>query len=122
MRRGPPPVRPRSPGGFTLTEVLVALLFLGVVGGALASTSRFTAEVATRAQLELRTLETSESALDRLLALPYDSLATGARDLSFGRVEWTVADSGSYRTVLLVTTLDLGGRVATDSLFAYRLP
>lgn len=120
--RGPRPHRSRSPGGFTLIEVLVALLFLVVVGGALASTSRFTAEVATRADLELRTLEASESELDGLLALPYDSLATGARDLPFGRVEWTVADSGSYRTVLLVTTLAFGGRVATDSLFAYRLP
>ncbi|HUG42016.1 MAG TPA: hypothetical protein VMM12_16225 [Longimicrobiales bacterium] len=122
MRTGPPPrPRPARPG-FTLIELLVALVFMVVVGAAIASTSRLTAGVATRAGLELRLLEASESELDRLLAIPYDSLVSGARDVPLGRLEWTVADSAGYRTVLLVTTLALADRTSGDTLFAYRLP
>ena len=108
--------------GFTLIELLVAIVFMVVVGAAIASASRFTARVATMADLELRTLEAAETELDRLLALPYDSLASGGRNVRLGRVDWSVGDSLSYRTVLLVVTLASAGRTATDSLFAYRLP
>lgn len=109
-------------GGFTLVELLVAVIFMVVVGSAIASASRFTAGVAKRADLELRTLEAAEGELDRLLALAYDSLASGGRDVPLGRVEWTVGDSVDYRTILLVTTLAIADRAATDTLFAYRLP
>lgn len=100
----------------------MAIVFMVVVGAAIASASRFTARMARAADLELRTLEAAESELDRLLSLPWDSLASGARDVPLGRVEWTVGDSADYRTVLLVTRLALSDRSATDTLFAYRFP
>lgn len=79
--------------GFTLVEVVVALLLLELaVAGALGTLAVASRTLGEAEQLE-RTVTEAEGVLDSLAGAP--EAETGARSTSGGVIEWTIDESGA---------------------------
>lgn len=117
--RGAPVAR----GGFTLVELIVAVVLLLVVAVSLLGMSRVTTLSLQRATLELRAAQLVQDEVHRLRTLPLASLADGTATRPGGRSTWVVTDSGAYlRVELEVATTPLAGRSLVDTLYLYRIP
>jgi len=90
-------------GGFTLAEVLVALVFLTLVSISFAATTQQAARIITRSRTELAAQQFLEAETERLRVLAYDSLRDGSNTRGRGIVTWWVQDSTTFRQVLLET-------------------
>lgn len=111
----------RRRGGFTLVEVLVAIVILSVGALALVGTSRVASASVRQAVLELRAAQLIQEQAERLRTLPLDSLRAGSVARPVGDAAWTVADSGSYlRVQLVVHARPEAGRSLADTLYVYR--
>lgn len=107
--------------GFTLLEVLIALVVLSVGALALVGTGRVSATSIRRATLELRAAQLLQEEAERLRALPVDSLRSGLALRAAGEVEWSVADSGAYlRVELVVRARPEAGSTLADTAWVYR--
>jgi Tfp pilus assembly protein PilV len=79
--------------GFTLLEVVVALLLLEVAVLAAAGTLVVASRTLTQAELLERAVLEAEAVLDSLAATP--AVTSGARPFSAGTLEWSVGPSGT---------------------------
>ena len=108
--------------GISVVELLVGVTLLAVVVVALAASSMYASRTVTRSQMQLNAVEFQQAELERLLAIPYDKLATDARTTKDGKSSWTVVDSTNYRRIMLVTTYTPAEAIAVwDTVVAYRL-
>ena len=108
--------------GFMIVELLVAMVLLTVVAISLVGASQYVSATIKRADVEMRAALTLHGEIERLLALPYDSLSTGSRTLPEAVSNWTVADNVSFKQVLLITEFrSPTGTVLWDTVSAYRL-
>ena len=90
-------------GGFTLVEVLVALIILtvGVLG--LAGTTALAVRQVTFADVSAERAAALQSALEQLRRLPYDSVAAGHDSIGQFRVQWAVTAEQRSKRILVVT-------------------
>ena len=108
-------------GGFTLVEILVAIVILSLGAMAWVGTSRVAAISMRAAALELRAAQLIQEQVERLRTMPVDSVRDGSAARPAGDALWTVADSGSYlRVELVVTARPEGGRTLADTVHVYR--
>lgn len=108
-------------GGFTLVEVVVAIFILSVGALALVGTGRVASASIRQATLELRAAQLIQEELERLHALPLDSLRDGVASRPAGGALWTVQDSGAYlRVELVVAARPEAGRTLADTVYLYR--
>jgi len=108
--------------GISVVELLVGVTLLAVVVVALAASSMYASRTVMRSQMQLNAVEFQQAELERLLAVPYDRLATDARATEDGKSSWTVEDSLRYRRIMLVTTYTPAEGIAVwDTVVAYRL-
>ncbi len=108
--------------GFTVVELIVAIVLLSVVVVALAASSLYTSRALLRSSEELRASEFTQGELERLLSLPYGSLADGSQTLPQGTSTWTVVDSTTYRRIVLVTHYAPTAAISVwDTATAYRI-
>ena len=100
-----------SRGGFTLVEVLVALVVLEVGLLGVAGTLLVAGRTLGRAERGERAVASMAWTLDSLAA--GWSPGQGRDSLAWGTLEWTVAADGSVRLRALLTddTLDLASRL-----------
>ena len=111
----------RGGAGFTLVEVLVAIVILSMGVLALLGSTRVSTASAQRATLELRVAHLIQEEVERLRALPVDSLRDGSAARPAGNTRWTVTDSTSYiRVELVVDARPQGGATLGDTLYLYR--
>jgi len=111
----------RDARGFTLVEVIVAIVILTVGVLALVGSSRVAAASVRRATLELRAAELIQEDVERLRTLPLDSLRDGQATRRAGDTRWVVTDSVSYlRIELAITTRPEAGMALSDTVFLYR--
>ena len=128
---GAPPVPNASAprGGFTLVEVIVALIILtvGVLG--LAATTIWVVRQSTLAELTTERSAAVQTVVEQLRASDYASLAAGSDTVGRFDVTWSIVDGNRSKLVTLVTVgpgltsgggmPSLGGSVADT--FAYRI-
>lgn len=99
--------RPHSPRprlGFSLAEVLVAIVLLAIAALGVASSATFVARLAaTTRALALATRETAR-VVDSLRALPCGSLTAGSTATSAGTVRWSVAAPIATRRIQATLT------------------
>lgn len=108
-------------GGFTLIEVLVAIVILSVGAMAWVGTSRVASASMRAATLELRAAQLIQEEVERLRTTPLDSLRAGSAARPAGDVLWTVADSGAYlRVELVVRARPERERTLSDTVYVYR--
>ncbi len=97
------PEDPSARSGFTLIEIIVALVFLSVVAIALGGATQQATRTLRRSRAELGAARFLDAEVERLRILDYDSLADGARTRGRGIATWTVTDSLTFRQVLVET-------------------
>ena len=114
--------RPLSNRGISVVELLVAVTLLAVVVVSLAAASLYAGRTITRSRLQLEAAEFVQAEVERLLALPYGSLADGDRTTSRGTSTWSIADSTTYRRIILITNYaPTSGISVWDTVVAYRI-
>jgi prepilin-type N-terminal cleavage/methylation domain-containing protein len=112
--------RPRA--GFTIVELLIAVVLLTVVAISLVGTSQYVSRTLARSTAELRAGQALQVEMERLMSLPYDSLATGSGTHPLGSSSWTVSDSVTYKEIFLITEYQSpNGIVLWDTVSAFRL-
>jgi len=95
----------RRRGGFTIIEVIIAMIILtvGVLG--LAGTTAYFVRQTTLSDLMTERSTAFQTILDRLQSLPYDSVTSGSDSVGIYAVAWSSVNNGSQnKTVTLVTT------------------
>jgi prepilin-type N-terminal cleavage/methylation domain-containing protein len=96
---------PLKRGGFTIIEVIIAMVILtiGVLG--LAGTTAFFVRQVTQSDLMTERSAAFQTIVDRLQSLPYDSVQSGSDSVGIYAVDWTSVNNGSqFKTVTIVTT------------------
>lgn len=119
------PLRCGTPrdGGFTIPEILVALVLLTVVAVSLAATTQYAARIVNRSSMELAAQQFLEGESERLRLTPYDSLRDGRRSEGRGIATWRVQDSTTFRQVLLETRFGTPAQgLLVDSVILFRTP
>lgn len=108
--------------GTSIVELLVAVALLAVVVVSLAAAGLYANRTLTRSRVQLESAHFTQSELERLHAVPYDSLQSGSRTATKGTSTWTVSDSSGYSRILLITHYaPTEGVSAWDTVVAYRL-
>ncbi len=108
--------------GISIVELLIGLSLIAIVVTSLAAASLYASRLVTSSRLQLAAAEFQQSELERLLALPYTSLASDSRTTSKGTARWEVEDYFSYRRIFLVTHYTPApGLSVWDSVAVYRL-
>lgn len=101
MNTSPTPRTTRA--GFTLVEVLVALIILtvGVLG--LAGTTALAVRQVTFADVTAERAIALQSVIERLRSAPYDSVANGSDSIGRFQATWTVTLGQRSKSVQIVT-------------------
>ncbi len=108
--------------GIAVLELLLAISLLAAVVLSLGASSLYTSKVLERSRTELRASKFAQAELERLLALPYDSLVSGSRTLADGSSSWTVDDRASYREIILISHYAPASAISLwDTVATYRL-
>lgn len=116
-------MRARARSGFTLIELVVAIVLMVVVAVAVVGTGRIVTASVQRASLELRAAQLVEAEVQRLRTLPLADLVDGTAVRPGGVSTWTVTDSGAYlRVEVALATTPLAGVSLADTVFVYRAP
>lgn len=118
------PASKRTDAGFSLVELIMAVvvLALGVVG--LAGTTLNIMRQLTLAEATTARAAAHQSVIERMRALPFDSLAAGSDTIGPFTVSWTVVGStGQTRSLRIVTvgpgqTFASGGSLMLSSSVA----
>lgn len=92
-----------GPAGFTIIEMMIAVVVLTVVAMSVGRVTQQAAEISRRARLELGASALLTTEATRLRRIPWGSLANGSRTRGDSVATWTVTDSADIRKVLLVT-------------------
>lgn len=91
--------------GFTVIEVVIAMVILtiGVLG--LAGTTAFFVRQVTISDLMTERTAAFQTIVDRLQSLPYDSVTSGSDSVGIFAATWSSVNNGSqYKTVTIITT------------------
>jgi hypothetical protein len=94
---------------------------IAVVILSLAASSLYSSRTATRSRIHLAASEFQQSEIERLLALPYDSVISGKRRTPYGTSAWIVTDSFDFKQIISTTHYSPGGISDWDTAVAYRL-
>ncbi len=110
-----------SARGFTITEVVVAVVVLGVGLVALAASSGLAARLMNLGELEARAAIAAGEHLDLLASVPCVQITAGAAQHGRLLVEWSVESAlgGATRSVTILVHDPTGLRA--DTLVAQRL-
>jgi len=102
----------RRRGGFTIIEVIVAMIILtvGVLG--LAGTTAYFVRQVTLSDLMTERSTAFQTILDRLQSLPYDSVTSGADSVGIYAVTWSSVNNGSQNKTVTLITVGPGTRGA----------
>lgn len=112
-------------GGFTLVEVLVAVVMLGVGVMAMASSAAMSTRMIGRGKMETRAAQAAGRRLETLRLAAYSttprctagSFANGGPVTTDGVTEnWLVAGAGSSRTITITVTHGTVRGAHTDTL------
>jgi len=90
--------------GFTLVEVIVAIVILAVGLLGMAGTTAVVLRQLTVADLSTQRAMALQTTLERLRAIPFDDVVAGSDSVGIFRVNWTVADEFQWKDVQVVTT------------------
>ena len=94
----------RDRGGFSLVEVMIALVILtiGVLG--LAATTMYVVRQTTLAEITTERSAAVQSVIEELRATDYDLLVSGSDSVGLFAVSWTVTAGNRTKLVEIITT------------------
>ena len=101
-------VRNRRRGGFSLAELIVAIVILSVGVLSMASTSMWVVRQITLSRLTTERTVARQGAIEGVLAVPFASIAGGSDAFGVFNVTWTVTVNVGSSTTLRVVTVGPG--------------
>jgi prepilin-type N-terminal cleavage/methylation domain-containing protein len=102
--------------GFSLVELIVAVVILSVGVLSMAGTSSWVVRQVTLSRLATERAVARQSAIETILSAPYGEAEGGSGTFGIFDVRWTVVtDMGSYR-ILEVVTVGLGKPEGTEGM------
>ena len=114
---------PADRRGFTILEVLVAVVILGVGVVALAGSSASSARMIGRGRTATRAVQAATERMEILRADAYRTtpdcvaLANGSDSAATGVVtSWTISGTGTSRTIRVISGYQVPGRRRADTL------
>jgi Tfp pilus assembly protein PilV len=110
---------PKATSGFTMTELLISVVVMmfGVLGFVSAMAVSTTELWYGARDTEVAMLAADQ--LERVRALPYDSVRSGERVAGDYRLEWNVQGADPKRLTLSVTFANRQGVPGADTLVAF---
>jgi prepilin-type N-terminal cleavage/methylation domain-containing protein len=99
---------PTTRGGFSMVEVIVAIMVLaiGVVG--LAGTTAYIVRQITLADLMTERSAAFQTIIDRLQSQPYANVTSGTDSIGVFRIRWTSTDDGPQNKIVQLITVGPG--------------
>lgn len=94
--------------GFTMVELIVAILILAIGLLGLAGTTGFVVRQTTFAEVTTERSMALQSVVESLRAQPYGSLGSGSSTVGPIQANWSVVSSGSNSSTLEVITVGPG--------------
>ncbi|NIN71642.1 MAG: hypothetical protein GTO46_06875 [Gemmatimonadetes bacterium] len=108
--------------GISVVELMIGVVLLAIVVLSLAASGMYSSRTLARSRVQLEAAEFVQSEVERLLAVPYDSLRDGSRETEVGSSKWEIDDRYTHCRILLVTHYAPAEAVSVwDTLVAYRL-
>lgn len=90
--------------GFSLVEVIIAVVILAVGVLGLAGTTAYIVRQITLADLMTERAAARQTAIEKVNATPFAQLASGSDSVGVFFVEWTISGGGRSADVTVVTT------------------
>ncbi|UCC81756.1 MAG: hypothetical protein JSW46_12175 [Gemmatimonadota bacterium] len=108
--------------GISVVELMVGVVLLAIVVLSLAASGMYSSRTLTKSRIQLEAAEFVQSEVERLLAVPYDSLRAGSRETEVGVSKWEIEERYSHRRIFLVTHYTPTEAISVwDTVVAYRL-
>lgn len=100
--------RRSADGGFSMIEVIIAIVILtvGVLG--LAGTTAYIVRQVTLADLMTERSAAFQTIVDRIQSLPYDSVGSGSTTIGVFSATWSSVNSGPQNKVVTIITVGPG--------------
>ncbi|MBT8397969.1 MAG: prepilin-type N-terminal cleavage/methylation domain-containing protein [Gemmatimonadetes bacterium] len=97
-------IPPKGQQGFTIVEVIVAIMVLAIGLLGLAGTTMLVIKQTTLADITSDRAVVLQSTLEQIRATPYDSVAAGSETSGLYQVAWNVIQGNRWKSVEVVTT------------------
>lgn len=94
--------------GFTMIEIIIAIVILAIGLLGLAGSTGYLVRTVTLGDLLTERTFASQTIIDRLQSLPYDSVVNGTDSVGVFAVDWEAVDDGPQSKILTVITLGPG--------------
>lgn len=116
-------------GGFSMVEVIIAIVILAVGVLGLGSTTALIVRQITLADLMTERAAAFQTIIDRVQSLPYDSVTAGTDSVGIFAIKWDAVADGAQNKIVTIVTVGpgLGGSAfptnnpqATDT-FTFRV-
>lgn len=101
-------LRDRSRAGFSMVEVIVAIMVLAVGVLGLAGTTAYLVRQITLGDLMTERAVAFQTVFDRLQAMPYNNVTSGTDSVGVFAVRWNSVNSGSQNKIVTVWTVGPG--------------
>jgi len=103
-------------GGFSMVEVIIAIIILAVGVLGLAGTTAFIVRQVTLGDLMTERSAAFQTVIDRLQSLPYANVTSGSDSVGIYAATWNSVDDGPQSKVVTIVTTGpgLGGNPPTN--------
>lgn len=106
---------PRSRAGFTMVEVIIAIMVLAVGVLGLAGTTAYIVRQVTLADVMTERTAALQTVIERVQAMPFDSVGAGSDSIGSFAVQWSATDEGTWSRLVTVITVGPGLRTSGSS-------
>lgn len=107
-RAGSEAARTPNRAGFTMIEVIIAMVILAVGLLGLAGATGYMVRTVTLGDLMTERSAAFQSTIDRVQSLPYDNVTTGSDSVGIFAISWNSVDDGPQSKVVTLVTVGPG--------------
>jgi prepilin-type N-terminal cleavage/methylation domain-containing protein len=101
-------IRSRRDGGFSMVEVIVAIVILAIGVLGLAGTTVYIVRQVTVADLMTERSAAFQTIVDQIQSLPYDNVGSGTSTIGVFTATWTSTNSGPQNKIVQIITVGPG--------------
>ena len=105
--------------GFTLVEIIVALVIFSIMMGGLTSASLVASKQLRMGQSDAQVWQVATSQMEKLLAIGYDSIKNGKDTIQGYPVDWKINGSNPKRIYVIIDRRDIHGQWRSESFETY---
>ena len=105
--------------GFTLVEVIMAVLIFSIMMGGLVSSGLVASNQLRTSQNDVRVWKAAGYQMEKLIATGYATVSSGSGTVQGYSVVWTVTGTDPKKILLVIDRQTLSGDVRPDSFVTY---